>query len=68
MFERKDGDYEDRHHQGPEDGENRHLQILRERPPAADGQSAGSGRTERRDPLKAQKEDRGRKEEDKLKG
>jgi len=64
MFERKDGDYEDRHHQGPEDGENRHLQILRERPLAADGHSAGSGIPEGRGPALAERE----KEEDQLKG
>ena len=63
MFERKDEDYEDRHHQGPEDGQDRHLQILRERSPAADGHSAGSGIPEGRGPALAE----GRKEEDKLK-
>jgi len=64
MFERKDGDYEDRHRQGPEDGEDRHLQILRERPLAADGHSSRPGIPEGRGPALAERE----KEEDQLKG
>ena len=55
---------EDRHRQGPEDGENRHLQILRERPAAADGHSSRPGIAEGRGPALGERE----KEEDKLKG